>query len=33
MIITEKMYDKKVPKEMIPKRLDSATDLYTNTSK
>ncbi len=33
MIITKDMYDKKVPKEMIPKRLDSATDLYTNTKK
>ena len=33
MIITKDMYNKKVPKEMIPKRLDSATDLYTNTKK
>ena len=33
MIITKDMLNKKVPKEMIPKRLDSATDLYTNTKK
>lgn len=33
MIITKDMYDKKVPKEMVPKRLDSVTDLYTNTKK
>lgn len=31
MIITEEMLKKKVPIEMIPSRLDSATDLYTNT--
>lgn len=33
MIITEDMLSKKVPLEMIPTRLDSATDLYTNTEK
>lgn len=31
MIITQEMLKKKVPIEMIPSRLDSATDLYTNT--
>ena len=31
MIITKDMLSQKVPKEMIPSRLDSATDLYTNT--
>lgn len=31
MIITQEMLKKKVPAEMIPSRLDSATDLYTNT--
>lgn len=31
MIITNDMLNKKVPKAMIPTRLDSATDLYTNT--
>lgn len=31
MIITKDMLNQKVPKEMIPSRLDSATDLYTNT--
>lgn len=31
MIITKNMLNQKVPKEMIPSRLDSATDLYTNT--
>lgn len=30
MIITNDVLDKKVPKEMIPKRLDSAMILYTN---
>lgn len=31
MIITQEMLKKKVPTEMLPSRLDSATDLYTNT--
>lgn len=31
MIITKNMLNKKVPLEMIPTRLDSATDLYTYT--
>ncbi len=31
MIITKNMLNQKVLKEMIPSRLDSATDLYTNT--
>jgi hypothetical protein len=31
MIITQEMLKKKVPTEMISLRLDSATDLYTNT--
>lgn len=31
MIITEDMLNQKVPKEIMPSRLDSATDLYTNT--
>lgn len=31
MIITKEMLTEKVPVEMIPQRLDSATDLYTNT--
>lgn len=31
MIITKDMLDKKVPLDMMPTRLDSATDLYTNT--
>lgn len=31
MIITKDMFDKKVPIEMFPTRLDSATDLYVNT--
>lgn len=31
MIITQEMLKKKVPTEMMPSRLDSATDLYTNT--
>lgn len=31
MIITQEMLKRKVPTEMIPSRLDSATDLYTNT--
>ncbi len=30
MIITEEMLNKKVPKDMIPTRLDSALNLYTN---
>lgn len=30
MIITKKMLNQKVPKEMIPTRLDSALNLYTN---
>ena len=33
MIITKEMLNQKVPKEMMPSRLDSATDLYTNTKK
>ena len=32
MIITEDILNKKVPKEMIPIRLDSAMNLYTNIS-
>lgn len=32
MIITENILDEKVPKEMIPTRLDSAMNLYTNVS-
>ncbi len=32
MIITEDMLKQKVPKEFIPSRLDSATDLYINTT-
>ena len=31
MIITNNMLNQKVPESMIPSRLDSATDLYTNT--
>ena len=31
MIITKKLLNEKVPLEMIPTRLDSATDLYTYT--
>ncbi len=31
MIITKDMLNQKVPEEIIPTRLDSATDLYTNT--
>lgn len=30
MIITKEILDKEVPKEMIPTRLDSALNLYTN---
>lgn len=30
MIITKEILDQKVPKEMIPTRLDSALNLYTN---
>ena len=30
MIITKNILDEKVPKEMIPTRLDSAMNLYTN---
>lgn len=33
MIITNKMLQEKVPKDMIPTRLDSATDIYTYTRK
>lgn len=33
MIITKEILNQKVPKELIPSRLDSATDLYTNTKK
>lgn len=32
MIITEKILDENVPKDMIPKRLDSAMNLYTNVN-
>lgn len=32
MIIIEKILDEKVPKEMMPTRLDSAMNLYTNVS-
>lgn len=32
MIITEKILDEQVPKEMMPTRLDSAMNLYTNVS-
>ena len=32
MIITKNILDEKVPKEMIPTRLDSAMNLYTNIS-
>lgn len=32
MIITKNILDKEVPKEMIPTRLDSAMNLYTNVS-
>lgn len=30
MIITENILDEQVPKEMMPTRLDSAMNLYTN---
>lgn len=33
MIITKDILNQKVPKEMFPTRLDSATDLYTFTDK
>ncbi len=33
MIITKDMLNQKVPREMFPTRLDSATDLYTFTDK
>lgn len=33
MIITKDMLNQKVPREMFPNRLDSATDLYTYTDK
>lgn len=33
MIITNKMLQEKIPKDMIPTRLDSATDIYTYTRK
>lgn len=32
MIITENILDKNVPKDMIPTRLDSAMNLYTNVN-
>lgn len=32
MIITESILDEQVPKEMIPTRLDSAMNLYTNVN-
>ena len=32
MIITKLMLDEIVPKDMIPTRLNSAINLYTNTS-
>lgn len=32
MIITKDIIDEKVPKEMIPSRLDSAMNLYTNVA-
>ena len=32
MIITKDIFEQKVPKEMIPTRLDSAMNLYTNIS-
>lgn len=32
MIITENILDEQVPKEMMPTRLDSAMNLYTNVS-
>lgn len=32
MIITEDILDKQVPKEMIPTRIDSAMNLYTNVN-
>lgn len=32
MIITDKILDEKVPKEIMPTRLDSAINLYTNVS-
>ena len=32
MIITRNILDEKVPKQMIPTRLDSAMNLYTNVS-
>ena len=32
MIITKNILDENVPKEMIPTRLDSAMNLYTNVS-
>ena len=32
MIITKDILDKEIPKEMIPTRLDSAMNLYTNIS-
>lgn len=33
MIITKEILNQKVPREMFPTRLDSATDLYTYTDK
>lgn len=32
MIITKRILNEKVPKEMMPTRLDSAVNLYTNVS-
>lgn len=32
MIVTKDIFEQKVPKEMIPTRLDSAMNLYTNVS-
>lgn len=32
MIITKNILDEQVPKEMLPTRLDSAMNLYTNVS-
>ena len=32
MIITKEMLNKNVPKDMMPTRLDSALNLYTNIS-
>lgn len=32
MIITQNILDEKVPKDLIPTRLDSALNLYTNVA-